>query len=327
MKKETVIMMIAAMGALASCTANESLPGGGEGETLPALDVMGAGIIPTEIATRAVNTTPVNGGSIGVFLSNIDPAATDPAYVPVSNQKYDHGTPKWTTDKAIYLGGEEANVCAYYPYSAAQTSSVAALTTQAYATDKDLSYAPNVRVNGGPDEAINGQVGRHVTFVLKRAYSRAKVEFIRKSYTATGKITQITWKKIPLSAKLNITDGTYTDLATGEKAVTVDYTLPETDALSINEADELLVAPGKMAELAAGDKEGLALTITIDGKPMTTYIKPSDLNELKAGKYYNFKVNINATEIDIENVSLENWEEKTLEDTGSEPFATEPKQP
>lgn len=320
-------MMIAAMGALVSCTANESLPGGDEGETLPVLDVMGAGIIPTEIATRAVKTTTVTGGSIGVFLSNVDPMAADPAYMPVSNRKYTYGTPKWTTDKAIYLGGEQANVCAYYPYSATQATTVAALTTQQYDEDKDLSYAPYVRVNGGPDKTADGNVGRHVTFVLKRAYSRVKVEFTRKNYTATGKITEIKWKKIPLSAKLGITDGAYTDLTAGEKTLTVDYTLPETDALPIKEADELLVAPGKIAEPTAGEKEGLALTITIDGKPMTTYIKPSALSELKAGKYYNFKVNVNGTAIDIEKVSLEDWEAQTLENTGNKPFETEPKKP
>lgn len=325
MKKEAIIRMIAAMAVtLASCTAgDESLPGGGDG--LPVLDVLGAGITPTEAVTRAVGTTTVTSGSIGVFLSNINPADTDPPYVPVSNRKYTYGTPKWTTDKAIYLGGEEANVCAYYPYSDAQTTTVVALTTQGYAADKDLSYAPYIKVSGGPDKTIDGSVGRHVTFVLKRGYSRAKVEFTRKNYTGTGKITEIKWQKLPLTAKLQITDGTYTGLTAGEKIQTVDYTLPETDALPVDEADELLVAPGKIAEATAGDKEGLVLVLTIDSKPMTTYIKPSVLNELKGGKYYTFKVNVNGTGIDLEKVELENWEDQTVKDTGNKPFETEPK--
>lgn len=324
MKKEAIIRMIAAMAVtLASCTAgDESLPGGEDG--LPVLDVLGAGITPTEAVTRAVTTTTVTSGSIGVFLSNTDPADTDPPYVPVSNRKYTYGTPKWTTDKAIYLGGEEANVCAYYPYSDAQTTTVVALTTQGYDADKDLSYAPYIKVNGGPDKTSEGDVGRHVTFVLKRAYSRAKVEFTRKNYTGTGKITEIKWQKLPLSATLNITNDTYSGLTAGEKIQTVDYTLPETDAQSVKESDELLVAPGKITELT-GEKDGLVLVLTIDSKPMTTYIKPSVLNELIAGKYYTFKVNVNGTGIDIEKVELENWEAQTLEDTGNKPFETEPK--
>lgn len=324
MKKEAIIRMIAAMAVtLASCTAgDESLLGGDDG--LPVLDVLGAGITPTEAVTRAVGTTTVTSGSIGVFLSNINPADTDPPYVPVSNRKYTYGTPKWTTDKAIYLGGEEANVCAYYPYSATQATTDVALTTQGYAADKDLSYASYIKVNGGPDKTIDNNVGRHVTFVLKRAYSRAKIEFTRKNYTGTGKITQIKWQKLPLSAMLGITDGTYTGLTTGEKIQTVSYTLPATDALPVNEAHELLVAPGKITELT-GEKDGLVLVITIDGKPMTTYIKPSVLNELKAGKYYTFKVNVNGTGIDLEKVELEDWQDQTVEDTGNKPFETEPK--
>lgn len=325
MKKEAIIRMITAMAVtLASCTAaDESMPGGEDG--LPVLDVLGAGITPTEAVTRAAGTTTtVTSGSIGVFLSNTDPADADPPYVPVSNRKYTYGTPKWTTDKAIYLGGEEANVCAYYPYSDAQATTTVSLTTQGYAADKDLSYAPHIKVNGGPDKTIDGDVGRHVTFVLKRAYSRAKIEFTRKNYTATGKITEIKWQKLPLAATLGITDGTYSGLTAGEKIQTVDYTLPETDALTVNETDELLVAPGKITELT-GDKEGLVLVLTIDGKPMTTYIKPSVLNELKAGKYYTFKVNVNGTGIDITKVELEDWQDQPVEDTGDKPFETEPK--
>ena len=324
MKKEAIIRMMAAMAVtLASCTAgNESLPGGEDG--LPVLNVLGAGITPTETVTRAVGTTTVTSGSIGVFLSNTNPTEIDPPYVPVSNRKYTYGTPKWTTDKAIYLGGEEANVCAYYPYSATQATTVVALTTQGYAIDKDLSYAPYIKVNGGPDKTIDGDVGRHVTFVLQRAYSREKVEFTRKNYTGTGTITEINWQKLPLTVNLQITDGTYTGLTAGEKTQTVDYTLPETDALIVSETD-LLIAPGKIAESTAGDKDGLVLVITIDNKPMTTYIKPSVLNELKAGKYYTFKVNVNGTGINLEKVELEEWQDQTVEDTGNKPFETEPK--
>lgn len=325
MKKEAIIMMIAAAAVtIASCTADENLPGGGEGDARPVLDVLGAGIAPTEAATRAVGTTTVTSGSIGVFLSNTDPADTDPPYVPVSNRKYTYGTPKWTTDKAIYLGGEEANVCAYYPYSATQATTAVALATQAYAAGKDLSYAPCVKVNGGPDKTIDGNVGRHVTFVLTRAYSRGRVELTRKNYTGTGTVTEIKWQKLPLSATLGIADGTYTALTAGEKVQTVSYTLPATDALTVKEADELLIAPGKIAEPTAGDKEGLVLVLTIDGKPMTTYLKPSALNELKPGKYYTFKVNVNGTGIDITKVELEDWQAQTLEDTGNNPFETEP---
>lgn len=325
MKKEAIIMMIAAAAVtIASCTADENLPGGGQGDAHPVLDVLGAAIAPTEAATRAVGTTTVTSGSIGVFLSNTDPADTDPPYVPVSNRKYTYGTPKWTTDKAIYLGGEEAKVCAYYPYSATQATTAVALTTQGYAAGKDLSYAPCVKVNGGPDKTIDGDVGRHVTFVLKRAYSRAKVEFTRKNYTGTGTVTEIKWQKLPLSATLGIADGTYTALTAGEKVQTVSYTLPATDALTVKEADELLIAPGKIAEPTAGDKDGLVLVLTIDNKPMTTYLKPSALSELKAGKYYTFKVNVNGTGIDIAKVELEDWQAQTIEDTGNKPFETEP---
>lgn len=311
--------------ALASCADTESPAGGGSDDSLPILDVTGAGITSEEAVTRAAGTTTVTSGSIGVFLSNTDPADTDPPYATVSNRKYSYGVPKWTTAKAIYLGGEEANVCAYYPYSEAQATTVVPLTTQGYILANDLSYAPNLKVNGGPDKTIDGNVGRHVTFVLKRAYSRAKFEFTRKDYTGTGHITRVVLRKLPASATLDIATGAYTGETQADRSLTVDYTLPQTDALIVNEADELLVAPGRIAETGAGDKNGLALVLTIDNKPMTTYIKPTVLNELKAGKYYIFKVNVNGTGIDIDKVELENWEEKDLADTGDKPFETEPK--
>ena len=285
---------------------------------------MGAGVHAEEPVTRAGAVTSLTAGSIGLFLTNTDPDDTDPPYVPVSNRKYSYGTPKWTTDKVIYLGGEEANVCAYYPYSVDRTTATVALSTQNYDKTKDLSYAKNIRVNGGPDKTVDGNTGRFVTFVLERAYSRARFEFTRKNYAGTGQITKIELKKLPLSASLDMAAGTYSSLTTGEKALTVDYTLHATDATPVEEADELLVAPGKFAESTAADKEGLVLVLTIDDKTMTTYIKPSVLNELKAGKYYTFKVNVNGTGIEIEKVELENWEVKDI-DNGGDEFETEPK--
>lgn len=315
--------------ALASCADTESPAGSGSDDSLPILDVTGAGITSEEAVTRAAGTTTLTSGSIGVFLSNTDPADTDPPYTTVSNRKYAYGVPKWTTAKAIYLGGEEANVCAYYPYSEAQATTVVPLTTQGYTLANDLSYAPNLKVNGGPDKTIDGNVGRHVTFVLKRAYSRTKFEFTRKNYTGTGHITRVVLRKLPASATLDIATGSYSGETQADRTLTVDYTLPQPDLSTadktVTPTEELLVAPGKIAETGAGDKNGLALVLTIDNKAMTTYIKPTVLNELKAGKYYTFKVNVNGTGIDIDKVELEDWEAKDLADAGDKPFETEPK--
>lgn len=356
MKTKVVTLMILGLAAtLSGCIRTEYPSCGEDDSNLPVLDILGAGVQPEEVGTRAATragtrtvigaatrtligagtrtttTVRLTSGSIGLFLTNTDPDATDPPYMPVNNRKYtyDGGTSKWTTDKAIFLGGENAYVCAYYPYDEAQKTMTLSLATQQYKATKDCSYAKNITVNGNPYEvggdASDGTPGRHVTFILKRAYSRAKFTFTRKNYVGEGKITQIELKNLPSSEKLDITTGTYTDLTKSDKICTVDYALPTTaDPLTIATTDELLIAPGKFVESSeTDDTKKLALILTIDGKTMTTYISPATMNEFIAGKYYNFKINVNGSDISLSTVELNDWEVTNIDNDG-DPFETEP---
>ena len=356
MKTKVVTLMILGLAAtLSGCIRTEYPSCGEDDSNLPVLDILGAGVQPEEVGTRAATragtrtvigaatrtligagtrttaTVSLTSGSIGLFLTNTDPDATDPPYMPVNNRKYtyDGGTSKWTTDKAIFLGGENAHVCAYYPYDEAQKTMTLSLATQQYKATKDCSYAKNITVNGDPYEvggdASTGEPGRHVTFILKRAYSRAKFTFTRKNYVGEGKITQIELKNLPSSEKLDITTGTYTELTKSDKICTVDYTLPTTaDPLTIATTDELLIVPGKFVESTdTDDTKKLALILTIDGKTMTTYISPATMNEFIAGKYYNFKINVNGSDISLSTVELNDWEVTNIDNSG-DPFETEP---
>lgn len=356
MKTKVVTLMILGLAAtLSGCIRTEYPSCGEDDSNLPVLDILGAGVQPEEVGTRAATragtrtvigaatrtligagtrttaTVSLTSGSIGLFLTNTDPDATDPPYMPVYNRKYTYagGTSKWTTDKAIFLGGENAHVCAYYPYDEAQKTMTLSLATQQYKATKDCSYAKNITVNGDPYEvggdASTGEPGRHVTFILKRAYSRAKFTFTRKNYVGEGKITQIELKNLPSSEKLDITTGTYTELTKSDKICTVDYTLPTTaEALTVKEADELLIAPGKFVESTdTEDANKLALILTIDDKTMTTYISPATMNEFIAGKYYNFKINVNGSDISLSTVELDDWEVTNIDNDG-DPFETEP---
>lgn len=356
MKTKVVTLMILGLAAtLSGCIRTEYPSCGEDDSNLPVLDILGAGVQPEEVGTRAATrvgtrtvigaatrtligagtrttaTVSLTSGSIGLFLTNTDPDATDPPYMPVYNRKYTYagGTSKWTTDKAIFLGGENAHVCAYYPYDEAQKTMTLSLATQQYKATKDCSYAKNITVNGDPYEVggdvPGGEPGRHVTFILKRAYSRAKFTFTRKNYVGEGKITQIELKNLPSSEKLDITTGTYTGLTKGNQTYTVNYTLPTTaEALPVEKADELLIAPGKFVESTdTDDAKKLALILTIDGKTMTTYISPATMNEFIAGKYYNFKINVNGSDISLSTVELNDWEVTNIDNDG-DPFETEP---
>lgn len=328
MKKLLITMTFAAL--LAGCSGEDSAPGGNGGQERSPLTVQSASL-NADVQTRTT-TTAVTSGSIGLFLDNNEKYPD--AYVAVNNNQYSYGTP-WTSSDPIYLGGETADVCAYYPYSADRSNSKAfALTTQTYSADADLCYSENIAMNGAKQTANGaGTIGCKVSFTLKRAYSKVAFEFYRKDYPGTCEMTHIQLKNCITSNTLDITSGTYgVNPTTGNMDYNVKITVPEDDGTtkptpSITTSDDdadaknLLVIPGNIP----GDgTAGVTIVLTVDGKTMTTDIPRATLGKFVAGKVYTFKMSVNGTSTEVEQIDIENWIPEDVTDANGEPFVPQP---
>lgn len=323
MKKLLITMTLTAL--LAGCSGEDSALGGGSVQEWNPLTVQSASL-NADVQSRAT-TTPVTSGSIGLFLANNLSYPT--AYVPVNNRQYSYGTP-WTSSDPIYLGGETADVCAYYPYSADRSDSKAfTLKTQTYDAAADLCYSKNIEMNGAKAIADGaGTVGCKVSFTLKRAYSKVAFEFYRKNYPGTCKMTHIQFQNCITDNTLNITNGTYgTPSAIGNVEYDVNITVPEDDGSSPTssittsdgnaDAKNLLVIPG---DIPGNGLTGVTIILTVDGKTMTTNIPRAILGKLVAGKVYTFKMSVNGTSTKVEKVDVEDWIPEDITDSNNKPF-------
>ncbi|RHB33365.1 fimbrillin family protein [Bacteroides nordii] len=327
MKKLLITMTFAVL--LAGCSEEASVPGGNSVQERNPLTVQSASL-NTDVQTRAA-TTPVTSGSIGLFLANN--TSYPDAYVPVDNNQYSHGTP-WTSSNPIYLGGETADVCAYYPYSADRNNSKAfTLKTQTYNAPADLCYSENIAMNGAKATADGaGTIGCKVSFTLKRAYSKVAFEFYRKNYPGTCEMTHIQLKNCITDNTLDITSGTYGTVATtGDLDYDVKITVPEDDGTSPTpsittsdddaDAKNLLVIPG---DIPGADLTGVTIVLTVDGKTMTTKIPRATLGKFVAGKVYTFKMSVNGTSTEVEQIDIEDWISEDVTDSGDKPFVPLP---
>lgn len=250
-------------------------------------------------STRAAN--PLGSGSIGVFL-------TGAGYTPLYNKKYNYGAPAWTPQDAthtVYLGSATANVCAYYPYApSSMTIDGFTLTSQVYDVNKELSYAANSQVNG----AKTGTPNRNVTFSLVRAYSLVKVVVKRHAtnYPGTCLVTGLKLKNILTTTTLNISNGVQ---AANSSVVANEVAATAFNATLQNGGDttekEFLMVPCTFTAATVNSVAncGLTITLTVDGRTMTTGILTSALGKMERGKQYTVTVTINGTSLGITTVN------------------------
>lgn len=274
-----------------------------------------------EILTRAATPELLTNGSIGIFLEG----ATGSSYTKKDNIQYDYNASKWLPnkeDETLYLGGDNANVCAYYKTSKIDLSTKEAvlLTSQIFDTDLDLLYAKNQTVNGT-------SAGKEVEFILGHAYSQ--IEFIlgRDNYPNTCKVTQVAIKNANIirSATLNLATGAYTTTATdanftyNTNSATPDdgITVPSSGTIRSN----VLMIPCTIANNAG---TGLTLVLTVDGKTMTATVPYDKLPALVAGTKHQISVVLKGTAIDV-SVKDTPWVESQVDGNyNPEPVAPNP---
>lgn len=303
------ILYTVLLACLAAACSDEHEPGGarpgGNAPVTVPLEIASA-TVEGEAATvtRAGAVTTLASGSIGVFLTGKDAATT---YTETNNCGYTYNTSasKWAASSSvatIYLSGEDANVCAYYPYNSAGTyndETAIPLTTQEYAAEEDLSFAMNSVVNGTSAQ-------RAVTFAMTHAYSQVQLNITRENYPTTCAISAVTLENSSLAtgATINITDGTVSVTTTGNYSLS--FASPKTLGASETYTRSLLMVP--VASLATNtDGKSLFISLTVDGQTMSTGIPDADLPALTRGEKYVIALKIKGKEISATSVTAASW--------------------
>lgn len=288
------------------CSNEENLPDspGGEEKKYPL--IIQSVMVNPEIATRVAGYEELAiGKSIGIFMEG---APGSSGYVAADNVQYNHTVDGYVpdnTDQTIYLGAQDANICAYYkPVLDVADKTQAALTSANYTEARDLVYAKNVTKNGT-------SAGSQITFNMEHAYSQIEFSFERKNYPNTCKITDVTLKNASLikTATLNIATAAYTSTGT---ATELTFKTNETDPDSgitvpvtgASDKVSLLVVP---CTLTNTDGNGLTVTFKVDEKDMSMKIPYTKLGALKAGTRHQITASLNSTGIDVISVQVAKW--------------------
>lgn len=244
--------------------------------------------ISAQVETRAA----ITGGSMGVFRAAAN------GYTAQYNAQYTYNS-GWKPNTAVYVGGANATLYAYYPYSAsafAANSTTCTLTAQKWAATKDLCYAKTggaAVCNKTPD----------ANFAMTRAYSRIKLSIQRHatSYIGNCNITNVNLKSgtgFYVSRTLNISNGT-----NGGSVTTGGWTYAlntgNMAAGATNTACDVLVPPQPITA-------GLTITLTVDGAARAITIPAAKFtnNALAAGQEYTIELLMTDAGVSFTGVNL-----------------------
>ena len=313
--KHTITLIAVAL-LLGSCSQDATLtpdnPASGGAAPLQVDDIM----LETSVATRAATTLVTNNATIGTFCSKgtwYDAAQANIPYI------YSTATSKWApkvSTAPLWLLAYDANVCAYYPYTAAYSNNAAIpLTTAVYTTAGDICFAPNRVMNGTPAKS-------KTTFAMQRAMAMIVFTLKKGNYPGTCKVSNIMLSNtnLPATGTINITASTNT-AATVSKA-TLNYTPLSTGDMTVTTtgqaAQNVLLVPFTLSG-------NLTVALTVDGKTMKIELPAATFagSKIEAGKRYLLTLKLNGTALDVTNVTIENWTDVPMTDTGDkdyEPF-------
>lgn len=231
-------------------------------------------------------------GDIGVFR------LTSSGYSEIKNNiKYTYSGSGWSAASGvtpINLSKNTANLCAYYPFSneADYSDGQVTLTSQLYENTKDLCYQTGVTASS---EAA-------ASFTLEHAYSMITFTINRSAtYPGTCAITNLSLANagILTANSINMTTGDYGIGTAGTVSLSPSI---NSIAIETNVVKSVLMVP-----VTTSMTENTVLSLTVDGKVMTTTISTTALPILEAGRNYSISVTINGSALFINNVSITDW--------------------
>lgn len=299
---------------LASCSQDNILPEANRTD-ITALHITAATLqAPQPQAATRTTTASLTGGSIGVFRSQGDgySEARD-------NCQYTYNeTAGWQpgmADQTVYLMANDAGVCAYYPYSSANTNKTAIpLASGKYkgvADDlarhdpADLCYAAPRMMNGAHPS---------ISFEMNHAMSMIQVRLRRSDLgTALRRLTSISISNLQLikTGTVNITTGIYRDnnQSPGGGDRSLEWVPGSTEpaagidlpAATTSQATSALLVPCTL------DAAGTTFRFTVDGKSMSVKVPVTLLPAFRAGKIHSLIFDLKATSVSLEQVSILDW--------------------
>ena len=230
------------------------------------------------------------GSSIGVTVTDTDGNKYDG--IEYLNVKFtatgEEESQKWEGGK-ILLSSTEGKAAAYYPYSTGVTD-ITAVPVET-GTQTDYMYSGWVEGLSNAEATVN--------FSMKHALSAVGVNTVLGTYTGTGKVTAVSIASdgFGTEATMNIGTGALADVKNAGSSVSWsgEYTMT-----GEGNTTELMVVPNGLKE------KGVAFTLTVDGKEYTASGTMSE--EFKQGYIYSFTLTMNATELSVSSVTVDEWE-------------------
>ncbi len=207
------------------------------------------------------SSTALTSGSIGVYLSGTNGYSTQSKIY-----RYDCSGGTWVANPTdIYLYGNKATLCAFYPYNSSITDpTIINMTSQLYTSDNDLVYSPFISTPS--NQAPN------VTFNMGHAYSKLTFIIQNIALPTPCKIDQIQISNAGLlsTGTIDITTGSYTEgMKSGIIFGNLDIVIPKGSSAT---ASFLVVPP---SEKLSGD---ITVKCTVDGQEKTAKFDVASYN-------------------------------------------------
>lgn len=307
--KQISSLALLALSALLACCSQDELSGGiiptGNSLYVSSAIIASGSHSETEATTRGdILLVPVTKGSLGIFRSKGTGYAS-----ALDNMKYTYTVGKgWQPAAAsdtIFLNGDDADVCAYYPHDVALTGKTSIPLTSGKYTGTVSAHDPN-DICYAANRTLNGY-NRATTFEMKHAMAMLELKITKDAnYKGDCHITSVSILNpaLVISSTIDISTGTY---AAAPTKGTVAYN-PGADANGIligttaSTTAALLIPFNPTAD-------GLSLSFAVNDMPVVVNIGTDKLPAVEAGNRYIVNLTMKATSMQVTGVDMMPWEE------------------
>lgn len=331
MKKNLVLMAALAAGVAFTACQNDDEVNSNDNQLPVALNLESVGLKTTVDSRAGITATYFdNEESLGLYIYNgtfgADYNTGKGANLPSTvNVQYTQSESGWSATNPIILSSTVGTVWAYYPYVPNYSGdgtdvpvTVNATQTCQSVGDKDVSDQYDYMYSD-PESDLSNKSGKNkVSLRMNHALAMVSFKFVQNKevkYPGAGIVNSIVLKNAEGFEKLITGDGTMnidTGVAapTGTAAGTITLTPANETLLDVTDETKyprMLVYP-----IASIPSKNLELDITVDGSLYNVEITSDMLFSFVRGNNYQFTLELKGTKLEVENVSIEEWDLKKI---------------